>query len=72
MIGPAQNQLLADACGLGQLLAALGGSTLLEQFAHFVDTSGNQLLSINVAYTFDVDNLVIHNLLVLKVDNFMR
>ena len=49
MVGPAQNQLLADACGIGQLLAALGGSTLLEQFTYFVDTSGNQLLCINVA-----------------------
>ena len=67
MVGPAQNQFLADACGLCQLFAALGGSALLEQFAYFVDTCGNQLLCINVAYTFDVDNLVIHNLLVLKV-----
>ena len=72
MVGPAQNQLLADACGLGQLLAALGGSTLLEQFAHFVDTCGNQLLCKNVAYSFDVDNLVIHNLLVLNVYKFVR
>ena len=54
MVGPAQNQLLADACGVCQLLAALGGSTLLEQFTYFVDTSGNQLLCINVAYSFDV------------------
>ena len=37
---------------------------------YFVDTSGNQLLCINVAYSFDVDNLVIHNLLVLNVDKF--
>ena len=35
MVGPAQNQLLADACGLGQFLAALGGSALLQQLADF-------------------------------------
>ena len=61
MVGPTEDQFLADASGLSQFLAALGSSTLLEQFAHFVDTSGNQFLCVNVAYTFDVDNLVIHN-----------
>ena len=70
VVGPTQNQFLADACGICQFLASLGGSTLLEQFTYFVDTSGNQLLCINVAYSFDVDNLVIHNLLVLNVDKF--
>ena len=68
MVGPAQDQLLADACSLCQLLAALGGSTLLEQFTYLVDTCGNELLCINVAYSFDVDNLVIHKSLFLMID----
>ena len=67
MIGPAEDQFLAAACGLSQFLTALGGCTLLEQFTHFVDTGGNQFLCINVAYTLDVDNLVIHNLLFLMI-----
>ena len=61
MVRPAQDELLADARGLGQLLTALGGCTLLKQFAYLVDTCGNEFLCINVAYSFDVDNLVIHN-----------
>ena len=61
MVRPAQNQFLTDACGFSQLLASLGGCTLLEQFTYLVDTSGNEFLCINVAYTFDVDNFVIHN-----------
>ena len=61
MVRPAEDQFLTDARGLSQLLTALGGCALLEQFAHLVDTSGNELLCINVAYTFDVDNLVINN-----------
>ena len=67
MVGPAQDQLLANTCGLCQLLTALRTCTLLEQFTYLVDTSGNELLCINVAYTFDVDNLVIHNLKVFKL-----
>ena len=61
VVGPAENELFADARGLCQLLAALGGGTLLEQLAHLLNTCGNQLLSISVAYSFDVNNLVIHN-----------
>ena len=61
MVRPAQNQFLTDACCFSQLLATLGGGALLEQFTYFVDTCGNEFLCINVAYTFDVDNLVIHN-----------
>ena len=61
MVRPTQDQLLTDACSVSQLLAALGGCALLEQFTYFVDTSGNEFLCINVAYTFDVDNFVIHN-----------
>ena len=61
MVGPAQDELLADACGLGQFLTALGTCTLLEQFAHLVDTCGGQLLGIHVTNSLNVNNLVIHN-----------
>ena len=68
MVRPAQNQFLADFCCFCQSLAALGVCTLLEQFAYLVDTSGCQLLCIDVAYTFDVNNLVIHNVKFLVID----
>ena len=61
VVGPAQNQLLGDTSGLGQFLAPLRRSTLCQQFANLVDTSSNQFLGVNVANTFDVNNLVIHN-----------
>ena len=69
MIGPAQDQFVADAGSLGQFLAALGGCSLLEQFALLVDTCGGQFLCIHVAYTLDVNNLVIHNLKVFELMN---
>ena len=66
MVGPLQNQFLADACLFSQSLTSLRGSTLLKQFAYFVNTSGNEFLCLNIANTFNVNNLVIHNLKVFS------
>ena len=66
MVGPAQDELLADASLFSQGLTSLRRSTLLKQFAYFVNTSGNELLCINIANTFNVNNLVIHNLKVFS------
>ena len=61
VVGPAQDQLLGDTCSLGQILASLRGCTLCQQFTYLVNASGNQFLGVNVANTFDVNNLLIHN-----------
>ena len=62
VVSPTENQLFADTSGLCQLFTSFRSSTFFEQLTYFVDTCGNQLLCINVANTFDVNNLVIHNL----------
>ena len=66
MVGPLQDEFLADASLLCQGLTSLRGSTLLEQFTYFVNTSGNEFLCVNIANTFNVNNLVIHNLKVFS------
>ena len=61
MVRPAQNELLADARGLSQFLAYLGGSSFVKQLADLINSGSLQFLGVNLAYTFDVNNLVIHN-----------
>ena len=61
MVGPLQNQFLADAGLLGDELAARGSLTCIKQLLNSLDTCSNQFGCIYVPNTLNVNNLVIHN-----------
>ena len=65
MVGPLEDELLADARGLGGLLAAALGGALGQQVVRGLQTGGFQLGGVHVADAFDLFKLVCHNVLIV-------
>ena len=61
MIGPAEYEFLADACGLGHFAAAGTCGALVKEVVGSLDTGFIQLGGINVADSFNVYNFVCHS-----------
>ena len=61
MVGPLQDELLADACLFCQGSTAFRSGTLCQQVLYLNDACLLELRSISLAYALDVDNLVSHS-----------
>ena len=58
MVHPREDEVVTDAGGLLDFLAALRGGAFLKQLGDGLNTGGDELLSVDRADTLDVDDLV--------------
>lgn len=60
VVGPLEDELVDDACGLCEFLAAFGGGTLGEDVVGGLHAYGVELLCIDFAYAFNLFYFVSH------------